>query len=138
MVEFRDYRSDDLDKISIQKEQRKELSMKEFGLDQADKALTIYDDKDIIAIIWKKRFDGMDCICALISDIAGKHMLGLVRMLGKLTSLFIDVPAYFFVRRDFKQAHRLARIMNFTKRGSKMFSDGNIYDLYLMGGVWQA
>lgn len=137
MVKFREYQKGDLAKISVQKQQREELSMKEFGLDVADKVLTIYDDKDIIAIIYKKRIDGMDCIGALVSDVAGKHMLALVRVLRRLRELFVDVPTYFFVKDDFMQAHRLARIMGFTKKGSQTFSNGSVYDLYLLEDSWQ-
>lgn len=129
-LSLRDFKPSDLDIIKIQKEQIDEKKQSACFLD-ADMALSVIDGSEVICCIGIKEYDGKQCVAAFISEYAGRKLIELVRIFYKLKELILRNEAYFFVKKDFKNANRLATLLGFKKEGNFFVdNDGKKYYIY--------
>lgn len=118
MLNIRSFREEDLKSIKVQKEQESEFSDPASFL-SADVAATVFDEKEIVCCIGIKEIEGRQCVAAYISSEIGIRIIELVRIFYNLRLQVLRPGAYFLVKKDFKNANKLAKILGFKKSKDK-------------------
>lgn len=114
MLNIRSFREEDLSKIKVQNEQVSEMSDPASFL-SADIAATIFDEKDVVCCIGIKEMEGRQCVAAYISSEIGLRIIELVRIFYNLKLQVLRPGAFFLVKKDFKSANKLAKLLGFNK-----------------------
>lgn len=129
-LSLRDFQPSDLEMMKLQKEQIDERKQSASFL-EADMALSIVDGSDVVCCIGIKEYDGKQCVAAFISEYAGRKLIELVRIFYKLKELILRDEAYFFVKKDFENANRLATLLGFKKEKNLFIdNEGKKYYIY--------
>lgn len=117
--------------LRLQARQQDELDIQD-GAPENATLFTLFDGAEPMAVI------GFVQVCArrrmavaLLSEAAGKDMLPIVRAMKRLLKIYAVDRVEMTVKTDFLAAHRLARMLGFSREGTmKKFANGQDYDLY--------
>lgn len=133
MIKVRNFEQDDLKKINVQPAQKQEAGYLPYA--DISEIYTVFEDiqNDIICIIVCTPMTKDRChIGALVSADSGKYFVALRSLVFKILdvySMFTRLEAT--IKADFKQGHRLAKLLGFEYEGTlRKFSNGEDYCMY--------
>lgn len=131
MICIRTYKAEDFDNIEAQEAQLKEFIV--FNPDTCD-AYTIYDDasNEIYCILVFTPLSKDRCmISSLISKGAGKHFIGMRKIIFQMLELYKFTRLECMVRTSFPQGHRLVKLLGFSFEGTlRKFFKNQDYSMY--------
>lgn len=129
MLSLRSFREEDLKSIKVQKEQATEMVDTASFL-SADIAASVCDDNEVVCCIGIKTINRRQCVAAYISAEIGIRIIELVRIFYNLKLQVLKPGAYFFVKKDFKNANKLAKLLGFKKSKNKPI-DNKLKNYYI-------
>lgn len=93
---------------------------------------SLFENDALQAVIGFIRIGPQRCVAvSLLSFRCGKHMLSIVRKMQQCYELFKTQRVEMYVKTDFAQAHRLAKLLGFTREGTlRKLQNGKDYDIY--------
>lgn len=127
------FKPEHLKMLDLQPQQQDELDIED-GAPKEALLFSLFEAGDVLAVIgFVEETPTRRMATALISRRAGKAMLSIVRAMKRMIALYAVQRVEMVVKTDFKPAHRLARLLGFTREGTmRKFAAGQDYDIYAL------